>query len=295
VGLPPRLVGAPGRALDVGQGLGIARAFGEHGAPEALRLGLVPALLGKLGEVAEGEMSVATLIRAGELLGTAKGETATPSVSRLAREHQVSRKLLFQQVQTAERALQQAFSPAPVEDEVLFHLPVTKTWLQQLVLSLVLTCHSSYRGVVDLLSDLLDVPISVVTLYNIVHGAVAQAHRINQQYDLSQIRIGAHDEIYQAGVSVLVRVDTASTFCYLLSSEEHCDADIWGVRLLELVDRGFAPQATIGDGGRALRCGEEQALPATPCRGDHFHLIRRFEAVATYLEHQAYRAIAACQ
>jgi hypothetical protein len=31
-----------------------------------------------------------------------------------------------------------------------------------------------------------------------------------------------------------VGVDTASTFCYLLSQEDHRDADTWGVRLLEL-------------------------------------------------------------
>src|SRR5262249_46362972 len=49
------------------------------------------------------------------------------------------------------------------------------------------------------------------------------------------------------GSRVLVGVDVASTYCYLLSLEEHRDADTWGVRLLELVDRGFQPQATIAD------------------------------------------------
>ena len=47
-------------------------------------------------------------------------------------------------------------TPAPKADEVLFHLPVTKAWLRQLVLALVLICHSSYRGVVELLRDLFD-------------------------------------------------------------------------------------------------------------------------------------------
>src|SRR5208283_5458419 len=83
----------------------------------------------------------------------------------------------------------------------------------------------------------------------IVHSPVAQARRINQQYDLSTIVIGLLDEIVQARDPVLVGVDAQSTFCFLLSPEEHRDADTWGVRLLELVDQGFAPKATIADFG----------------------------------------------
>lgn len=44
------------------------------------------------------------------------------------------------------------------DDDVLFHLPMTKNWLYQLILGLVLICHSSYRGVVELSRDLFDTP-----------------------------------------------------------------------------------------------------------------------------------------
>ena len=63
-----------------------------------------------------------------------------------------------------------------------------------------LICHSSYRGVVELLRDLFDYRISLGTVHNIVHRPVAQARRINQQYDLSTIRIGLLDEIFQAPI-----------------------------------------------------------------------------------------------
>ena len=39
------------------------------------------------------------------------------------------------------------------DDEVLFHLPVTRTWLRQATLALTLTCRSSYRGVVEFMRD----------------------------------------------------------------------------------------------------------------------------------------------
>jgi hypothetical protein len=217
------------------------------------------------------------------------------TVSELARQHEVSRKFLYQQAHTAEQALSQAFAPTPKPDEVLFYLPVTKAWLQQLVLALVLICHSSYRGVVELLRDHFDTKLSLGTVHNIVHAAVAQAQEINQSYDLAGVRVGAHDEIFQTAWPVLVAVDTASTFCYLLSQEEHRDADTWGVRLLELADRGFAPDALVADFGSGLRAGQKLALPDVPCRGDIFHLVHDLAQVLSSLENRAYDALEQCE
>ena len=215
----------------------------------------------------------------------------TETVSELARQHEVSRKFLYQQVHTAEKALSEAFAPSSRPDDVLFYLPVTKAWLRQLVLGLVFICHSSTRGVVELLRDLFDYRISLGTVHNIVHSPVAQARRINQQYDLSTILIGLLDEIFQAADPVLVGVDAASTFCFLLSPEEHRDADTWGIRLLELVDRGFAPQATIADFASGLRAGHKEALHEVPCRGDVFHALYDVGPLVRYLENRAYEAI----
>src|SRR5271165_6025105 len=50
----------------------------------------------------------------------------TETVSELAREHEVSRKFLYQQVHTAQQALDSAFAPVLRSEEVLFYLPVTK-------------------------------------------------------------------------------------------------------------------------------------------------------------------------
>ena len=130
-------------------------------------------------------------------------------VSDLAREHEVSRKFLYQQAHTAEDALTQAFDPATKTEDVLFNLPVTKTWLQQLVLALVLIGHSPYRAVVELLRDLFDWHISLGTVHNIVASAVEPARTINRSCNLGGVRIGAHDEIFQASLPVLVGVDTA--------------------------------------------------------------------------------------
>ena len=214
------------------------------------------------------------------------------TVSRLAGEHAVSRKFVYQQTAKAEKALDTAFSPKQPDDErVLFYLPVTKAWLRQLILALTLICHSSLRGVVELLRDLFDYPLSVGTVHNVLQSAVEQARSCNEQQDLSGVRIGAHDEIFQGGRPVLAGVDTDSTYCYLLSLEDHRDADTWGIRLLQAQDQGFQPEATVADAGKGIRAGQALAMPEAPCRGDVFHALQTVQSLATFLENRAYGTI----
>jgi len=225
----------------------------------------------------------------------AREALAGHSVSALAQEYQVSRKFVYQQLHQANDALDQTFTaPAPAAEAVLFSLPVTKNWLRQLVLGLVLICHSSLRGVTELLADLFNYSLSLGSVHNILQQAVTAARAVNGHEDLARIRLGAHDEIFQGRQPVLVGADVASTYCYLLSLEEHRDADTWGVRLLELAERGFRPQATIADFAGGLRAAQAAVLPDVPCRGDVFHALHEAVALVTSLENRAYEAMATC-
>jgi hypothetical protein len=158
---------------------------------------------------------------------------------------------------------------------------------------LLLYCHSSFRGVLALLLDLCGVAVSLGTVHNILDHAVLAARRINARQDLSGVRIGAHDEIFQNGQPVLVAADVASTYCYLLSLEDHRDADTWGVRLLELQGQGLRPDSTIADAGTGLRAGQALAWPDVPCRGDVFHALRELGQLVSFLENRATSHIAA--
>src|SRR6516164_2183314 len=215
------------------------------------------------------------------------------NISRLADEADVSRKFVYQQAAIAQTALDDAFASSEPDDHVLFYLPVTKALLRQVVLGLILICHSSYRGVVEFFRDLLNAKIAVGTVHNIVHDAVSKAQAHNHAQNLANIQVAGLDEIFQNRRPVLVGADIASTYCFLLSDEDHRDADTWGVRLLELKDRGFAPKATIADFAGGIRSGQQQALVGTPCRGDVFHALQEVAPLATYLENRAYDTIAA--
>jgi hypothetical protein len=215
------------------------------------------------------------------------------TITDLADQFEVSRKFVYCQSDTAERALTEAFAPQQADDQVLFHLPVTKQWLRQLTLGLVLSCHSPLRGVVELLRDHFDYDTSLGTVFNVVRAALPLAQAHNHAQDLSLIRVGGHDEIFQADQPVLVGVDLQSTYCYLLSLEEQCDADTWGVRLLELItERGFHPDYVVANAGNALRAGLRAALPDSLCRSDIFHLLQELTKVVTIVENRAYAAMA---
>jgi hypothetical protein len=208
----------------------------------------------------------------------------TESISGLSASEGVSRKYIYQQKQKAMEALDETFSDKN-DDDVLFNLPVSKSWLKQLMISLVLTCHSSYGGVKELLRDVFDISVSRSTVHNRLQEAAKQATVINRAQDFSAIRDGLLDEIFQGATPVLAGVDAASTFCYLLECAERRDGDTWAIHLFYAKDQGLAPERFISDAGTGLRAGQKQAFDDTPCHGDVFHIQHTCETLANLLSH----------
>ena len=228
-----------------------------------------------------------------QLLAVA-GIARTQPLSILARENEVSRKFIYDQVEKANHALAAEFRSEEEDDgqRILFHIPVTKNWLRQVVLSAILHCHSSYRGIVDFLWDTCEHKTSVGTVHNIVMDAVEKARFVNGKEDLSKIRVGVHDEIFQDD-PVLVGADPFATYCYLLAQEPSRDAATWAVHLLDLSQRGLHLEYTVADAGQGLRAGQAEAWPGVPCRGDVFHAEREMGKMTTYIENRAYGCISA--
>src|SRR4051812_3242990 len=105
-----------------------------------------PAQLPRSWETAEpaGSDCPAHLLTPQERRQLALDVLAGQPISRLAQQHLVSRKFVYQQLHIALDAVDQAFAPEPpahAGERVLFYLPVTKAWIRQFVLALVLICH----------------------------------------------------------------------------------------------------------------------------------------------------------
>jgi hypothetical protein len=214
-------------------------------------------------------------------------------ITELSRSQGVSRPFVYEQKHKAQTALNKAFEEQGQDDErVLFYLPVTKAWLRQLAIAIIFICHGSIRSVVELFRDLLDVPISVGHVHNIVMKTVPIVQELQKTESLVNVKVGAHDEIFQGHAPVLVGIAPHSTYCYLLSPEEKRDAETWAIRLMELSDKGLRPENTVADFGLGLRAGQTLAWGEdTPCFGDVFHAEMDFGRMAAYQENRAFGAL----
>ncbi|MGS0755527.1 hypothetical protein ACVBEH_13070 [Roseateles sp. GG27B] len=217
------------------------------------------------------------------------------AVQALADDNAVSRKFVYTLKNKASLVLSKAFGPAVSVDGVLFELPVTPVWLKQMMVALTLIGRCSIRGVVEFMRDLIGVNVSEGHVFNVLQDAAQRASLVNGVQDLSDIRVGLHDEIFQGNQAVLAGVDAQSTYCYLLSGEDARDADTWAIRLWDAAEQGFKPHYTIADQGTGLRAGQELALPGTPCHGDVFHILQQCESLVNVLTTMAQGAATHCQ
>ncbi len=214
-------------------------------------------------------------------------QSSPQTLTAIAKSQGVSRKFLYQQQQKGNQALELGFNQPKDESDILYWIPVTKNWIFQVILGLIFICHSSYRGVVEFLGDLFDYPISVATVHNRVNSVVEKAQKINKSQDLSGVKVGLKDEIFQSRLPVLAGIDAFSTYCYLLAGAEHRDEDTWGYHLLEASEQGLNPDYSIADAGKGLRAGHKAAWPGKPCHGDVFHILHQGEGLENYLHRRA--------
>ena len=125
-------------------------------------------------------------------------QSSPQTITAIANREGVSRKFLYQQQKKGKEALELGFNKPKEESDILYWIRVTKNWIFQVILALIFICHSSYRGVVEFLRDLFDYPISVATVHNRVNSVVEKAQKINKSQDLSGVKVGLNDEIFQS-------------------------------------------------------------------------------------------------
>lgn len=206
------------------------------------------------------------------------------SITQIASLHGCSRSTVYAQMDKAISAVNHTFDAD--DTDVLYYIPVTKTWLHQVVLALFLICQSSYRNILFFMGTLFNYSLSIGSVFNIIHHAANNAEQINQSYDLSAIKTSAADELFHRNKPHLAVVDIDSRFCALLKKAEQRDSDTWGIHLLDLQRQGYSPDTTIMDSAKGLNKGHEIALPKTVRRQDHFHLLQDVKDCGRYLTNE---------
>lgn len=213
------------------------------------------------------------------------------NISQVAQRHQVSRNTVYTQKNRIQTAVNDAFMTSEAEDRVLFNMPVTKPFLQQVVLGILLICKGSYRNAQMFLTNLFDTDMSIGTIFNIHDAACHKAAEINGSYNLASITHSASDETYHRNKPHLAVVDVKSRYCASLTSEDACDSDTWAIHLLDLIDQGFQPVVNISDQGPGMTRAFKDILPDTEHRFDHFHLLKACKELVRYLKNKKESAV----
>ena len=196
------------------------------------------------------------------------------SITELAAKKNVSRKFIHSLKDKATQAIDQCFEPKATEEDVLFYLPITLSWLCQFILCLTLHCRANIRGIQKVLTEAFDYSRSFGGIQNIINDAKSKAKQINNQQDLGSVKLAAEDEMFHYNNPVLTGVDIRSLYCYLLSDESNRDFDTWGTHLLDLQKQGLTPERVISDDSSTIRAANQYVYPHMPCDIDNFHIIQ---------------------
>ena len=184
------------------------------------------------------------------------------TVTEIAVRGNVSCKFVYLQKNKMTTAIDQAFEEAAPDDhDIIFNLPVTKAWIEQFALCLMLHGRASFRGTQQIIKDVLDYDISPSSIHTISVGAKLSAVQHNAKQDLSAVKLAAHDELFHLNKPVLAGVDIISLYCCLLSYEEQRDSDAWGIHFMDLQKQNFNPERVIGDDGTGLRAAHKLCFP----------------------------------
>jgi hypothetical protein len=206
------------------------------------------------------------------------------TLTQISKNYQCSRTTVHAQKNRALEAVTSAFADSA--DKVLFTVSVTQAMIDKMVVGLFCICESGYRGIKFFLKSIFDHPIAVGSVFNTLDAAADKAACINDTYELSSIKSSAADEIFHRNQPILSVVDIASRFCALLVKANERDHETWGIHLLDLQARGYAPATSIVDEAKGLIKGHAEILPETALRHDHFHFIRDLKDCGRYLRNQ---------
>ena len=206
------------------------------------------------------------------------------TVATISKTHGCSRTTVYKQHDKALAAANKVFESD--DDTASFHFPVTKDVIKKIVTALVLICKSSYRDCLSFLKSIFDYSLSLGSVFSIIEECAEKAAPINQSYDLKSIKTSAADEIFHRNKPFLATVDIDSRFCPLLVKADARDYETWGIHLLDLESRGYAPDTAILDGAKGLVKGHAISLPGTTIRHDHFHILKDLKDCGRFLSNK---------
>ena len=165
---------------------------------------------------------------------------------------------------------------------------VDSHFYEKMVLSLALDGFASEEGIQRILKNNFGKYISIGKISQILNQAASRAAEFDASIDLSGIRQGANDEIFQCGMPVLTGIDTDSTYIYLLQQEEDRSAWSWQAAMETCKTRKLDLDVSISDFGTGLLSGIPKAFPEACIQPDLFHWMMELGKEVSSQERKTY-------
>ncbi len=168
---------------------------------------------------------------------------------------------------------------------------IDKRVLNRMILSLLLDCQSPYSGVQRFMENIFGISVSTGTISGVATEASKGAQAFDDGIDLSGIKQGANDEIFQHGTPIMTGVDPESTYTYLLEEAEDRTSETWSTYMGVLKEQGLNLEVSINDSGAGLMSGIPQAFPDIQMQSDTFHASYGLGIEVSKLERKAKKLI----
>jgi hypothetical protein len=214
------------------------------------------------------------------------------TVQRLAHEHGVSRKFLYELRDRAGNALLDALAPRQPGRQAAEHLLcVDAPFLRRATLVFASIFPGSIREIELALDLLFQESRSLGWIQQTLRAGGEAAEMYWQRQALPLEVLGEVDEIFQGRQPCLTVVDGRSFLALSLQAAEHRDETQWGCTLLDLEDRGGRFRDLSADGAQGIAKGIQAAEIRAPFYPDLFHQVREAHPVTQRLERAAYAAL----
>ena len=163
---------------------------------------------------------------------------------------------------------------------------------EKMIISLALDGTASEEGIQRILENNFQKHVSIGKISNILNQAARRAAEFDESVDLSGIRQGANDEIFQCGNPVLTGVDADTGYVYLLQPAADCTADTWENAMKSCKSRNLELDVSISDFGTGLLGGIPKAFPNACIQPDLFHFLMEIGKEISSQERRVYAMLA---
>ena len=210
---------------------------------------------------------------------------ASNNISELARKNNTTRKTIYKYKDRAVTAIDNHFDNLK-DDEVLYHIPVTKGLIKTAVVILSGVCKSSERDIKSTIYYMYDYSISTGSISYILNEISDTSGKVNNTYTFENCKDSTSDECYHRGDPILSVADIPSKFCLLLEREDNLNQGVWEMYLEDLKTRGYYPKVNILDGGTAMNPAYNVVFTKSSLRYDHFHILKTIKEVLRFLKNK---------